>query len=198
LGNWEILILARECFAYSNYLYNPATKEESEYLSVSQDFDFIRHILWRITIIEMSKIFSSSKNRDRFNLRHFLTKLKHGGQFSQVGIKDSSVTKWETELLDNELTINNILTLRDKIYAHSDLRKDDFRNIEISFQDIEKLICIAESIVKEIYFTVFDADTEMSTIVFDKQNFNIIRILADEKNRTIKAILGSKFTITKP
>jgi hypothetical protein len=97
-GIWQILILARECFEYSNYLYNPDTKEEFEYLSFSQDFDFIRHILWRMTIIELSKLFSSSSKRDRFNLKHFIDKLKKTGHFSKAGINEVTIIKWETEL----------------------------------------------------------------------------------------------------
>lgn len=194
-GIWEILILARECFEYSNYLYNPDTKEESEYLSFSQDFDFIRHILWRMTIIEISKLFAK---RDSFNLKHFIAKLKKAGHFSKAGINEATINKWETELFNNETTVTNILTLRNKIYAHSDLKKDDYNTIQITFQEIAKLILIAENVIKEIYLTVFKADTEMTTIVFDKNNFDIIKILADEKRKSIEALLGPRFTFKRP
>lgn len=197
-GIWEILILARECFAYSNYFYNPDTKEESEYLSFSQDFDFIRHVLWRMTIIELSKLFSSSSKRDRFNLSHFISKLKKSGQFSKAGIKDLTIDNWETELSNNKRTISDILTLRDKMYAHSDFKKDDYNTVQITFQEVEKLINIIENLIKEIHLTVLGADTEMATIIFDKQNFNIIKILADEKRKAIETILGPRFTITNP
>lgn len=193
-GIWEILILARECFEYSNYLYNPDTKEESEYLSISQDFDFIRHILWRMTIIEFSKLFQ----RDRFNLKHFIDKLKKAGQFSKAGINDVTINKWEAELAYNEKTITNIITLRNKIYAHSDLKKDDYNAIQITFQEIAKLIVIVENVIKEIYLTVFGADTEMTTIVFDKNNFDIIKILVDEKRKSIEELLGPSFTFRRP
>lgn len=132
-GIWEILILARECFEYSNYLYNPDTKEEKEYLTYSEDFDFIRHILWRMTIIELSKLFSGSRKRDRFEIKTFIAKLKKSGQFSEAGISEATINKWETELLDSNKTVKNILTLRDKIYAHSDLKKDDYNTIQITF-----------------------------------------------------------------
>ena len=197
-GIWEILILARECFEYSNYLYNPITKEESEYLSSSQDFDFIRHIIWRMTIIEISKLFSSSAKRDRFNLRHFIDKLKKAGHFSKAGVNETTINQWETELLNNKKTITNILTLRDKIYAHSDLKRDDYNTIQITFQEIAKLIIIVENVIKEIYLTVFEADTEMTTIVFDKKNFDIIKILAAEKRKSIEELLGPKFTFRRP
>ena len=192
-GIWEILILARECFEYSNYLYHPDTKEESEYLSFSQDFDFIRHILWRMTIIEFSKLFQP----DRFNLKHFIHKLKKAGHFSKAGINDETINKWEAELLNNEKTIANIITLRNKIYAHSDLKKDDYNTIQITFQEIAKLIVIVENVIREIYLIVFEADTEMATIVFDKNNFDIIKILADEKRKSIEALLGPTFTFRR-
>jgi hypothetical protein len=46
--------------------------------------------------------------------------------------------------------------------------------------------------------TVFGADTEMAMIIFDKKNFNIIKILGDEKRKAIETIHGPKFTIITP
>ena len=72
---WQILITAKDSFQYSFYLHKPDTEEEQDYLNHSPDFIFIRHILWRMCIIELSKLFSNSKDRDRFNIFHFIKKL---------------------------------------------------------------------------------------------------------------------------
>src|SRR5687767_3765997 len=95
---WEIEIVAKQCFQYSFYLHKPETKEETKYLQNQRDFGFIRHILWRMTIIELSKLFSSSSKRDRFNVNHFLSKLKRGGQFGDMGISQATIDKWEADL----------------------------------------------------------------------------------------------------
>lgn len=193
---WEILIYAKECFQYCLYLYKPNTKEEVDYISFSQDFKFFRDILWERSIIELSKLFSSSKSH-RFNLKNFIGKLKKTGQFGKFGITDLTIKKWEDELISNGKIIENILIIRDKLYAHSDSQKHDYLKIGITFFEVEKLIGIAESVIKEIYLTAFEAGIDMSTVIFDKSNFEIIRILAEEKRKGIQEILGTNFEIKK-
>ena len=194
---WEILIVAKECFQYSYYLHFPDTKEEAEYLSYSQDFGFISHILWRMTIIELSKLFSSSSKRDRFNLQHFISKLKISGYFSNIGISEVTLDKWDKDFIAKAVSINNLLTLRDKIYAHTDSKKEDYTKVDLTFKDVQSLINLVEDIVQEIYLVVFDAGTDMSTPIFDRINFNIIRILAEEKRKKIEEILGPDIKFKK-
>ncbi len=148
-----------------------------------------------MTVIELSKLFSSSSKRDRYNLNHFISKLKKDGHFGDMGISLSSIDKWELALRDNKNHIDNILTLRDKIYAHTDPNKDDYKAIDLSFQDVEVLIKIVEDLIKEVYLVVFDAGTDMSTPTFDRSRFDMIRILSSEKRKKLEEILGSRFTI---
>ncbi len=103
-----------------------------------------------MNVIELSKLFSNSSKRDRYNLNHFISKLKKSGHFGDMGIAQSSIDKWELALYNNQNHIDNILTLRDKIYAHTDPKKDDYKAIDLSFQDVEALIKIVEGIIKEI------------------------------------------------
>jgi len=117
---WQISLFAKECFSYSQYLHNPKTKVELEYIRGSKDFQFFRHILWRNTVIELAKLFTDKKDRDRFNIFHFLKKLKVGGQFGKMGIPETQITNWENQIATNSEAINMILTLRDKVYAHTD------------------------------------------------------------------------------
>lgn len=194
---WKIEILAKECFQISYYFHNPNTSEEAEYLDKHRELGFIRHILWRMTIIELSKLYSNSSERDRYNLKHFISKLKKGGYFGDMGISQASIEKWELALSVNQNQIKNILTLRDKIYAHTDPRRDDNNTIDLSFQDIEVLIKLAEDIIKEIYIVVFDADADMSPLIFDPNRFDMIKILATEKRKRIEEILGPRFTNKK-
>jgi len=192
---WEIEIVTKECFQFSFYFHKPDTEEEAKYLHNHHEFGSIRHILWRMTVIELSKLFSSSSKRDRYNLNHFISKLKKDGHFGDMGISLSSIDKWELALRDNKNHIDNILTLRDKIYAHTDPNKDDYKAIDLSFQDVEVLIKIVEDLIKEVYLVVFDAGTDMSTPTFDRSRFDMIRILSSEKRKKLEEILGSRFTI---
>lgn len=190
---WEIEIVAKECFQYSFYLHKPETKEEAEYLHNQRDFGFIRHILWRMTIIELSKLFSNSPKRDRFNVFHFISKLKKAGHFGDMGISEVKIAKWEADLKLNQKHIDNILTLRDKIYAHTDPKKEDYKAIDLSFQDVEILIKVVVDIIKEIYLVVFDAGTIMETPNFDRGNFKIIKVLAEERRKRMEELLGPRF-----
>lgn len=194
LSIWEILTVSKESFEYAFYFHKPETEDESEYLNKSPDFKFIRQILWRMTIIELSKLFSSSKNRDKFNLKHFINKLKKDEYFGDIGIVENRIENWEKILEENNVLIESILTLRDKIYAHRDPKKEDFKTIEITFQEIEILIKLSEEIIKEIYSVVFDSYAEITPVYFKRNRFNMIKVLAEEKknrlNRFKKENLG--------
>ncbi len=185
---WQILLIAKECFQYSLYLHKPSTQEEQNYLRHSQDFGFIRQILWRMSVIELSKLFCDSKDRDRFNIFHFINKLKKGGHFGDMGISKTTIAKWENQIAINKDTITQILTLRDKVYAHTDANGEKYTKGDLTFQQTEKLIQIIENVIQEIYSTVFQTHAIMDTPIFEKERFNIIKILASEQDRRIKEL----------
>jgi hypothetical protein len=177
---WQIEITAKDCFQYSYYLHKPSTEVEFEYLKNHPDFTFIRHILWRMTIIELSKLFSSSPTRDKFNINHLINKLKKDGHFGELGISHLKIEEWELTLRNNQKQIDTIITLRDKIYAHTDRKKEEFKLIQLSFEEIEVLLKTVSDIIREINIVVFEKDPDMSNLTFDKENFNIIKTLANE------------------
>jgi len=186
---WQILLLAKECHSYSFYLHKPDTKEEFEYLQHSNNFIFIRHIMWRMTVIELSKLFKESAKSDRYNIFHFISKLKTGGYFGKIGISESVISEWENQINYNSETISKILLLRDKLYSHTDSDKEKYSKNDVSFEKTEKLIKIVESIVQEIYSTVFDSHALIETISFDRKSFKMIKILAEERNKITRDLL---------
>lgn len=187
---WEILILAKESFHYSFYLHKPETKKELNYINKSRDLDFIRHILWRTTVIELSKLFSESDKRDRFNINHFIRKIKKGGHFGDMGVSDDIINKWEQEILSKKATIDILLKFRDKVYAHTDPDKDRHSKHDITFQQTELLIDFVESIIREIYRTIFQSDIVTETVIFDRKRFDLVKILADEHERKINEMFN--------
>lgn len=186
----QILITAKDSFQYSFYLHKPDTEEEQDYLNHSPDFIFIRHILWRMCIIEFSKLFSNSKDRDRFNILHFIKKLKKTEYFGDMRFSEAIIADWENQIEINKDTISQVLTLRDKVYGHTDPKIENFINIELSFQQTDKLIQIIEMVIQEIYFTVFDAHAIIDTPTFDRKRFNIITILANEKESEMNGLIA--------
>ena len=187
---WEILVLAKECFHYSYYLHKPDTIKELEYINQSTDLDFIRHILWRTTVIELSKLLSYSEKRDRFNINHFIRKLEKDGHFGDLGINQATIYKWKNEIEGRQVIINILLKYRDKVYAHSDPNKDEYSKLDITFKQIEQLIDFVENIIREIYGTVLNAHIDTETVIFRRQRFDLVKILADEQERKIKETLN--------
>lgn len=176
---WLILVNAKECFHYSFYLHKPSTTEEQDYLDGSVDFIFIRGILWKMAVTELSKLFSS-KNNDRYSIIHFIEKCEKDGHFRNQGIENSTIEEWKSEIESNKATIEEIVTLRDKAYSHTDSNYNEY-NSEITFEQTEKLIEIAEKVISDIFDKVFNSGAHFDNGRFEKENFDIIKILAEDK-----------------
>jgi len=186
---WKILTLAKECYQYSYYMHKPETPGELEYLKYSQHFQFIRHILWRNTVIELCKLFSKSSGRDKFNIFHFIGKLKKDGHFRSFDVDATKITDWESRLDANKETIEKLLILRDKVYAHTDRMNKNPDDLTPTFEAVKQLIDIVENVIQEIYATVFETHAMMETPLFNRNRFDIVKVLADAKNTRLQPLL---------
>jgi hypothetical protein len=186
---WKILIMAKECHQFSYYLHKPKTAEEAEYINHSRHLQFIGHVLWRNTAIELSKLFSKSKKRDKFNIFHFINKLHHDKYFGQFKISPEKISEWENKLEVNKANIELIINLRDKVYGHTDVQDPSEKFDVTSFEQTKTLIEIVENIIQEIYSVAFDAHADMGSPIFDRERFNMIKTLADVKEQRIKAMI---------
>ena len=191
LAIWKISTLAKICMSYSQYMHSPLSDIEKVYLNNSYEFKFIRHILWRNTVIELAKIFNSSKKRDRYNLFHFINKLNPNQYYGGLGVSDTKLNQWVLELETNRETIDKILDLRDKVYGHTDTERIRKELDVPSFKEVENLFLIIENVIQEIYATIFNGhpDTELT---FVKRNLTrIIRPLAEHQKKSIEEITRS-------
>ena len=66
---------------------------------------------------------------------------------------------------------------------------DRYSKSDVTFEKAEELIKIVESVIQEIYSSVFDSHASIETINFNRKRFKIIEILAEEKNKRIAALL---------
>lgn len=191
----QINALAKEYFLYSEYLLNPETDNEREYIGKSSHFVFIRQVFWRTSIIEISKLFrlSKGKDRDKYNLNDFIQSLLHNGYHGDCGIEARKVQYWLTILDENKKVIDSLLTLRDSVYAHTDPTKwdnDVAKLSTIDYMSLAKLFDFTELVLKDIYHTVFDTYLDTSPFIFDRKNFDIVKILAEEKNQRIQRLIN--------
>lgn len=177
---WLILVAAKESYNYCYYMHKPKSGSELKYINESKDFKYIRHLLWRVTIIELAKIFRESKDTDRFNIFHLINKLKPTGHFKSLKFPSQKLIDYETSLKEDNL-ISQIINLRDKIYAHTDSNTDKLNTNLITFSALENLIQKTERIIKEIFEMALDASILFDSPVFDRNGFDAFEILAKER-----------------
>jgi len=189
LAIWKISSLAKQCFEYSYYLHKPETPQEFDYLRHSRHFHFIKHILWRNTVIELSKLFNKSPKRDKFNIFHFINKLGRDQYFGGFEINPNKINEWETQLESNKETIDKILTLRDKVYGHTDTENAIDGLESPTFEKTKELIDIVKIIIQEVYATAFDIHAMVDRPQFDGMQFDIIKVLANENNNKINNLI---------
>ena len=191
---WHVLILSKQCFNYTLYFHKPDTQEELEYLNYSRDFRFIRHILWRMTVIELSKIFSKSKRRDKFNFVNLINKLRKNGYYSCLDFPSDILDRWVSDLNIHSNIIERLLTLRDKYYAHSDNLNEPL-DIIILFDEIKELILLLENLITDINKIVFQTASRFEPLDNILIDFDLIKILSRDKKRKIeKLITGADST----
>jgi len=187
---WNILLLTIQCYEYSYYLYYPKRIKEKEYITNSFFFDFTRHIYWRVTIIELSKLIVDNKETQKYNIHHFLNKLKKNGHFGKLGFEIRKIDEWETLFNKNSEVIKEIESLRNKIYSHTD------RNIAsliddsiITFEKVETIINIIGNIITKIGSDLLNEHIVIKPLNVVREKFSLINILVDEKEKRTNKIV---------
>lgn len=177
----EIFLDAKECFNYSKYFYQqPRESEEYKLANSDTHIQFIRFSLWRQTIIGLSKLFSDKKT-DKFKIRDLISSLKSDGYFGDLSLPPKLIIEWEEQIDSHTILISDILTLRDKIYAHTDPNKNDYQNIMVTFNSIESLIKILSNVIINIHSIVFDSDFDLSVPSESEQIAFLSDIVAQRK-----------------
>lgn len=125
------IITFLQSFEFCYYLNYPKTdnqinEKHLEYIANSGFFSFTRYALWRVTIIELHKLTNDNKGTDKYNLHLLLKRLKKGGNYQSLGVDESKIMEWETELKKQSESIAQVSNLRFKLYAHTD---NDYKNV---------------------------------------------------------------------
>ena len=169
-----------QSFEFCYYLNFPKIDEKLEeshlkYITESGFFSFTRYALWRVTILELHKLLNDNKETDKYNLHHLIRKLKKGGIYQSLKIKESIIIEWESELKKQNQSILEVSNLRFKLYAHTDNNyKNVIDNFELTLKETEELINLIIKIVSDIYSIVFDTHYEFKPIYKKKMVRKII------------------------
>ena len=186
----HVYIFAKEAYLYTEYFHNPSTQEELDLVTSSahkRNLSTIMHLMFRTLIVEVSKLFSRSSN-DKFQLEKFIDSLSPSGHFRTIGVAQSHIDIWKKLLVDNKTTIDNVLLLRDKIYAHTDDPTINYNEIDISFKQIKVLLDIADKILKSVYHDIFETGLMTDAVTFDRGRFSILRLLAKAEKERLSEI----------
>jgi hypothetical protein len=185
----EIYIGAKENFKFCCHLHYSKTEMEAQYLKTDRHLQFIRHSLWRLTIIELSKLFSNGTN-DVYCLKKLIQNLKPDGAFAQHGINLEKVSQWENLINGKSSIIKNINDLRNKIYAHTDPNREIYKGIEIYFSDISELINITSRLINEISIALKMPTLFFESPSYESQEFDLVTILAEHHQKKINKTLN--------
>ncbi|HTN09230.1 hypothetical protein [Agriterribacter sp.] len=183
-----IWLFARDAYYFAEYFHNPDTHEELNYIENSRDnhhMDFIRHLMYRTLVIELSKLFCN-RNSDKFNLFKFIAALKPGGFHRTLEVDPNILEQWEQQLKSHSSTIEKIISLRDEYYAHEDDGATNLALLDVGFKQIWELLEIVWDIIKTIENVVLDTHIEDCISTFSqRESFHFLRILSEvDKKRT--------------
>jgi AbiU2 len=176
----HLFMLAKESFLYTEYFHNPETPEERELLNDTVyflHFRFINHILFRNTVIELAKIYSN-KGADKLRLSKFIANLKRDGQYGDLGVTKDSIEEIESCLIEFKSEIDNIITLRDELYAHTDTKEFEYDSLGIELNRLDSLLKRTELFIGQVYSVIYQSDIIFESPKFDRKRFPILKVLA--------------------
>lgn len=177
---WETYIFAQEVYFYTEYFHNPRTKEELEIIISDfpgRDIRFIMHIMFRTLIIETCKLFRQSRV-EKFSLYALLNSL------SGTEAGDLIAREFKEEMRQNKGVIDIIFLLRDKCYAHYDLKITELSKIEITIQKIKQLLDLAYKIIHHVGSNILNTVYINDPVRFDRNRFILLHLMAKaEKQR---------------
>ncbi|WP_299758267.1 hypothetical protein [uncultured Pontibacter sp.] len=180
LSIWKIFHLAKQSFQYSNYLHSPDTEEETTEINRNHFLRFISHIILRVLVIELCKLYNNDNSNQKFSIPKLLKKLKNDGHYSKLNFNKEKLGEWVSKLQSLERTVININVLRDKLYAHTDRQKPDLEQYGFEFEELEILLELTEDIIYNINSDLFDTHTDLRT-EFDMCEMDIVKNIVDFK-----------------
>jgi hypothetical protein len=175
----DIYINVRILHDNCKYLSNPKTDQENEIKKEYIIFQSIIFSMWRLTIIELCKLFG--KSNDHYRIEAF---LKDFETLSYKGkIEKSHIVDWLSTISNNvdlKNLIQKIQTLRDKWFAHSDKNHEksicDFELTKIEF---DQLFSFIENIIEYFEIKIYGRCSDFNIV--DVNAIYILRDLVDCK-----------------
>lgn len=137
-------------------------------------FHLARLVFWRTGIIELSKLLSSKEN-DKYNVSKLLYSLSPDQYWGRLRIGLKTINKWNESLTLNEKIIKNIIQLRDKVYAHTDVKSLESEiNNSPSGEELKQILELLKKVIAELYSNVFDTEIDFTLPLEISQEITLI------------------------
>ncbi|SHE95523.1 hypothetical protein [Chryseobacterium sp. OV279] len=148
----RIILNAKSSFDVVLFLNNDNHKKANLINKEKISSDFFRFVevnFFRITIIELFKLFSSNKN-DYYSFYSLGTRFNSGQKYDKLTISNDTLKSIRLLLKQSKNSIKKLMVLRNKVYAHSD---QDFKNYIgiMDIKEINNLISISKTIFNNFY-----------------------------------------------
>src|ERR1700744_5823261 len=90
----KIFFEAKTAYEYALYFWGPSSFYESYFLEKTNEINFISFSLWKISIIDLVKLISESKNRDKYSLINLLNKFKKVGHYGDLKFSEKKAIEF--------------------------------------------------------------------------------------------------------
>jgi hypothetical protein len=176
---YRILMETIITYDYCFYFHEPETRKEKLFLDGNRHMRWIRHEMYRLTVIDLAKLVTDAPATHKYNFFKLLRKLYPQGEYSGLRIDPAKVGEWESILYSHTDTISRIKNLRDKIYGHTDSSIPAKEDLEVGFTEIEDLLNDLKDIFFEVAEKAVGVTHSFKNINFQRRSFNMIRVLAE-------------------
>ncbi|WP_293886378.1 MULTISPECIES: hypothetical protein [unclassified Sphingobacterium] len=170
---WSILVIVKQVAKSANYFFNPPSKLESNFINRRIELTFVRWAIWRLLIIEISKLVSSSESQ-KFNVNKLINKLKPGGFYSNLEFDANMLEDYQKRLELHKGLIEEIEKFRNKVYAHND--ESPFLNLEPNFSidDCIDLIFLIEEFIAYLGSKILNTSFICPSLTLTENSFDYI------------------------
>lgn len=165
----KTIIQAQEALLIVKYLSVEEDDPDKQYEKSENSFFFYSRIMfWRLSVIELSKLFLE-RDTEKYNFNKFLNKLSRSGIYANHGISQEKIFDWKNRVVSQKEDIENLKLQRDQVYVHIDSTADTANNT-ISFFQAQKLLLLAQEIIKDVYKTCYQTDYKFELLNSPSKN----------------------------
>jgi hypothetical protein len=170
---WKILILIKETLMFYISFERPNTEVERFYVYRDLHLRFISLSLWRLLIIELSKLFGDSENQ-KYNVLKLLRKLAPSGEYRSLRFDEDTLNRLISNINQFKSSIDEVSHLRDNYYAHSD--RDPFEKIDttLTLTNCEELTSLAEEVIRTVGSCCLNNDYIIMPLYFNSKKFDLV------------------------